>query len=73
MKGGLQRPPFLVGTMRRPPLPLRPLWVRQLVGGLALAFCSLVAATAVVGILPPAVGAVAFIGVVLSSTYVVGA
>lgn len=57
--------------MRRPPLPLRPVWLRQLVAGLGLATFSLTAATAVVGILPPAIGAVAFVGVIFSSTYFV--
>lgn len=57
--------------MTRRPLTQRPLWMRQLLGSLGLAFFSLAAATAVVGVLPPAVGALGFVGVMMAATYLV--
>ena len=67
-----QRPPFSYGPMTRRPLPQRAPWIRQLTGSLGLAFFSMIAATAVVGVLPPATGALGFVGVLMAATYLLG-
>ncbi|MDP3615013.1 MAG: hypothetical protein Q8R98_24495 [Rubrivivax sp.] len=58
--------------MTERPLPSPRRWRKQIVGALALAFFSLVAAAGVTGAVPPGIGLAAFIGVVLASTYIVG-